>query len=237
MPLLDHFRPPLSQRRQFQSVHSAWINAMVSHLNEEVLPNRFVALPNVKIARGFEIDVAALDVENPSAAESGGGAAVWAPARPAISTTVDFAGVDVFEVRVMDEEEGTLVAAVELVSPANKDRPQQREAFAIKCTSYLQQGVSLVIVDVVTTRTNNMHRELLGLLHQDALYGTDFDLYAVAYRMIPGNGKQCLEAWPMKIVLGEALPTVPLWLDLDLSAPLELEKSYLAMCRALRVEG
>jgi hypothetical protein len=236
MPLLDHFRPPLSQRRQFQSVHSAWINAMVVHLNEEVLPARFVALPNVQIAQGFEIDVATLDVEIPSAAVAAGGAAVWAPARPTISTTVDFTDVDVFEVRVMNEEEGNLVAAVELVSPANKDRPEQREAFAIKCASYLQQDISLVIVDVVTTRATNMHRQLLALLHQDGLHGTEFDLYAVAYRMVPANGKQRLEAWPMRLTLGEPMPTVPLWLDVGLSAPLDLEKSYLAMCRALRVK-
>ena len=45
---------------------------------------------------------------------------------------------DRFEVLVFEAEEGaTLVAAVELVSPANKDRPAHRRAFAVKCASYL----------------------------------------------------------------------------------------------------
>jgi hypothetical protein len=41
-------------------------------------------------------------------------------------------------VRIYDDEANrTLVAAVELVSPSNKDRPASREAFATKCAAYL----------------------------------------------------------------------------------------------------
>ena len=37
--------------------------------------------------------------------------------------------------------------AIELVSEANKDREENRRAFAVKCGSYLQKGVALVVVD------------------------------------------------------------------------------------------
>ena len=57
-----------------------------------------------------------------------------------------------------------LKAAVELVSPSNKDRPGQRRAFAIKCASYLQHRVSVIIVDVVTERHESMYAELVQLL-------------------------------------------------------------------------
>ena len=40
----------------------------------------------------------------------------------------------------------TLVAAIELVSPGNKDRPEARLAFAAKCVSYLTRGVGLIVV-------------------------------------------------------------------------------------------
>ncbi len=42
----------------------------------------------------------------------------------------------------------------------------QREvsAFAIKCASYLHQGVSLIIIDIITSRRANLHNEILALL-------------------------------------------------------------------------
>ncbi|MBV8432348.1 MAG: hypothetical protein JO244_14370, partial [Solirubrobacterales bacterium] len=91
--------------------------------------------------------------------------ALWAPPRPALTLTVDFTQVDVIEVQVFHEENGLrLLAAIEFVSPANKDRPSQRRAFAVKCASYLQQGVSVVVVDVVTERQANLHMEILEAL-------------------------------------------------------------------------
>jgi hypothetical protein len=38
------------------------------------------------------------------------------------------------------------VAAIELVSPANKDRPEQRSQFTAQCAALLRQSVSLVPV-------------------------------------------------------------------------------------------
>ena len=39
------------------------------------------------------------------------------------------------------------ISAVELLSPRNKDRPAARQAFAVKCVGYLQQGSNVVVVD------------------------------------------------------------------------------------------
>ena len=74
-------------------------------------------------------------------------------------------GQDVFEVRIHDENRGMrLVAVVELVSPWNKDRPENRHAFATKCAAHLQEQVNVVMVDVVTTRHASLHRELLTMI-------------------------------------------------------------------------
>ena len=54
-----------------------------------------------------------------------------------------------------------LVAAIELISPANKDRPEHRSQFTSKCAALLRQGVSLVLVDVVTARNVNLYADLL----------------------------------------------------------------------------
>lgn len=49
---------------------------------------------------------------------------------------------------IMVELEGRLVAALELVSPRNKDRPAARSAYVAKYLGYLLEGVHLLLVDV-----------------------------------------------------------------------------------------
>lgn len=58
----------------------------------------------------------------------------------------------------------TLVGAIGLVSPGNKDRPEARRAFAAKCVSYLTRGIGLIVVDIVANRLANLHNEVIGLL-------------------------------------------------------------------------
>ena len=130
-----------------------------------------------------------------------------------------------------------LRAAIELVSPANKDRASHRRAFAVKCAGYLQQGVAVVIVDVVTERTANLHAalaDILGLAHPLA-WCSPSHLYAVAYRPVQAADEQRLEAWPAALTVGAVLPTVPLWLSEELCLPLALEENYRATCAALRI--
>ena len=53
-----------------------------------------------------------------------------------------------YEIRVFDQKrQCRLVAAVAIVSPANKDRPEHCQAFVAKCAALLQQRVSVTIVD------------------------------------------------------------------------------------------
>jgi hypothetical protein len=48
VPLRDHFHPPLVNRRHWEGIHSAWINAMVRRLSEQ-LPPRYFAEPQVRL--------------------------------------------------------------------------------------------------------------------------------------------------------------------------------------------
>jgi hypothetical protein len=240
MPLLDHFHPPLSKQRHWDSFHGAWAEAIARHLNEDLLPPRYVAEARVKIGTRVEIDVATLEEANSLAAASSdeGGIAVWAPPQPTVSVPLDFAGLDIIEIHIINDEEGpTVVSAIELVSPANKDRPANRRAFAVKCASYLQDGVSVMIVDVVTERRGNLHAELLDLLKLNLKTPTlaHDDLYATAYRPLIRPDQTRLEFWIEALALGATLPTLPLWLSADLVLPLNLEQAYLAACAARRI--
>lgn len=141
-------------------------------------------------------------------------------------------------VRVYDEKRhARLVAAVEIVSPANKDRPERRSAFVAKCAGLLQERVSVVIVDVVTTRTPNLYSELLDLIGQSdpSLSPEAPTLYTAACRMTKRDDEWLLETWTQTLELGHPLPTMPLWLADNLAVPLELEGSYEQSCSILNI--
>src|SRR5581483_9901450 len=115
MPLLDHFHPPLSERRHGHSFHNAWATYLSSQLNA-LLPEGYFAEANVQF--GIEIDVAAFQ-ERPAPPPPG----AWAPPSPLASLPLELPGA-VVEVGVFSRSGGPVLAgAVELVSPANKDRP------------------------------------------------------------------------------------------------------------------
>jgi hypothetical protein len=131
------------------------------------------------------------------------------------------------------------VAAIELISPSNKDRPEHRSQFASKCAMLLRQGVSLVLVDVVTARNVNLYADLLALIGgSDRRLGEKpLATYAVACRWRPRGRSRWLETWYHEMKAGLPLPCLPLWLTEDLAIPLDLEASYEHTCRDLRIDS
>ena len=145
---------------------------------------------------------------------------------------------DEYEIRVYDvERERRLVAAVEIVSPSNKDRPEHRRVFVAKCAALLQQRVSVVIVDLVTSKDFNLYTDLLELIDRNdpSLGPHPPAVYAASCRCTETDKGGILQTWAHALTLGQPLPTLPLWLADDLAVPLELEKSYEETCRVLRI--
>jgi hypothetical protein len=236
MPLRDHFHLPLRGLCTWESFHSGWSNEIVRQLNKS-LPRAYVARPNVKLGVDVEADVGTPEQARQQPAENGGGVAtaVWAPPTPTLSVAVDFHPLDVFEVQVHREGGLEMVAAIELVSPLNKDRPMARRHFAAKCAAYLQAGVSVIVVDIVTGRKESLYAALLDQLALLPEAGGQDDLYAVACRTTPRDEPARLETWGTPLTLGSPLRTLPLWLEADLAVPLNLERSYEATFGELRV--
>src|SRR5262249_19485879 len=246
MPLRDHFRPPLDDLRHWEGFHATWPVMIVAQLRRK-LSSRYFAEPRVHPGSSAEIDVATFHTEDDSAAAADRGngnggqrptarGAAAAP-RPTLSVVTALPAQDVYEVRVYDEKRHSrLVAAVEIVSPANKDRREHRQAFVGKCAGLLAERVSVVIVDVVTTRTQNLYGELLDLIGQsDPNLNAELPLYAAACRLTKRESDWLLETWAQSLDLGRPLPTVPLWLTDDLAIPLELEDSYEQSCGILNI--
>ena len=61
MPLLDHFHPPVSERRSWEGFHGLWAAAIVEKLNRDVLAEEYFADMHVHIGSQLEIDVATLE--------------------------------------------------------------------------------------------------------------------------------------------------------------------------------
>lgn len=237
MPLLEHFRPPLSVTHPWTAFHSAWANAITNQLNE-VLPEDYYAIPEVTRDDQIEIDVATLEGPAHAGANGGTATAVWAPPRPSLAAPVDFSRIHGTAIRVFQDQGGPqLRAAIELVSPANKDRPRSRSTFAAKCVGYLERGVHVVVLDTVTLRHANLHTEIAQVLEATEALAWDSEthLYAVSYRTVARDRQTLVEAWPHSLTLGQELPTLPLWLRVDLCLPLPLEANYTTACHALRI--
>ncbi len=208
MPLCDHFGPPLDNLRSWEEFHGQWPAMIVMALNSR-LPDRYVAAPRVHLGAYFELDVA-----------------------------TDLPEQDEYEVRVYDTwRHRRLVATIEIVSPANKDRPEHRRFFVAKCAALIQQSVSVAMIDLVTTRRFNLYGDLLELIGQTdpSLAPEPPPLYAAACRWRRADDSWRLETWAHTLAVGQPLPTLPVWLAANLAVPLELEASYEETCRILRM--
>ncbi|HYV39999.1 MAG TPA: DUF4058 family protein [Gemmataceae bacterium] len=242
MPLRDHFRPPLDDETQWEGFHGGWPMMIVASLTRK-LPPRYVAAPRVHLGTSVEIDVAAYEKDstptiNGNNGNGGIATAVWAPPKPTLAVTTDLPALDEYEVKVYDTKRGRrLVAAIELVSPANKDRPEHRTAFVAKCIALLENRVYVAIVDLVTTRHFNLYSELLETIKEtDPCLGPEPpSIYAAACNARKTGEKWLLEGWANALALGKPLPTLPLCLAEDLVVPLDLEESYEETCRILRI--
>jgi hypothetical protein len=217
MPLLDHFRPPILNKGSWEGFHGMWPAIMVMDLGKS-LPERYTAEPRVHLATTA--------------------AAAWSPPAPTLTVELDSVDEYAYEVLIFDQQRGReLVAAIELVSPANKDRPASRQAFTAKCAALLLKRVCVSLVDLVTVMRFNLYCAVLEHLGQTdpAFHPQPPSTYAVTCRSRQHATSSRFDAWAYPMVVGERLPVLPIWLDDDHAIQLDLETSYQQTCTLLRL--
>lgn len=237
MSILDHFHPPLSDQRFWNAFHHAWPAAIARRLNRDILSDEYFASPSIQFGPRVEIDVGTFA----ETAKNGNivvptGTATYAASPATVTTAFNF--LDTVEVQIFHQEGGPqLVAAIELVSPSNKDRPEQRRAFAAKMGSYLHQGIALIVVDIVTSRTSHLHNEWIELFQMNLkpMEAAAKPLYANSYRPLQKNGEAQLEMWLSPLSIGDELPNLPLYLRSDLCIEVPLNESYIETCEDQRI--
>jgi Protein of unknown function (DUF4058) len=231
MPLLDHFHEPIYPTNGWQTFQMLWSVTLFEQLTRLLPPPRFLTQLDVSLGTRVEADVAEYEMGPPDEAGTNGApgsVAVQAWAPPRAMQTVGIVFPDEIEVQVYDLRDGKrLVAAIELVSPRNKDRTDARRAFAAKCVASLQRGIGLIVVDIVSNRRANLHNETLALLGQDAAaMPEEVELYAAAYHPAHRDGANQLDLWPVPLAIGQPLPLLPLALRGLFCVPVDLEATY-----------
>lgn len=222
MPLRDHFRSPLDDVRSWEGLHGMW-PAMIVRQLIELLPEPYFAEPGVHLGTLYEVDI---------------GTYREAPPKPTLTLEPRLPNQDVYEVRIYDSRRNRrLVAAIEIVSPSNKDRPETRGTFVSKVAALLKNDVCVSIVDVVTTSDFNLYAELLNFMESadPALGDEPPPIYAVTMRMRYDGRRRPMDNWYHPLTVGQPLPTLPIWLKPDWAISLDLEASYEETCRTLRI--
>lgn len=241
MPLLDHFHPPLFGHRRWEAFHGRWASAIADALNVS-LPVGYFAEGEVHAGPRIEVDVASWDTrpdrgtangaEYDAGRDDAGGLATLTETVPAVELepadfVIPVAFPPVFGIRVYSESGGpTVVAAVELVSPGNKDRVEKRRAFTAKCATYVQRGIGLIVVDVVTSHHSRPFDELMAELAPDRPTPPTGPLTAVSYRPVRVKDDGALELRIRSVAVGQPLPTLPLALGGVGHVMLDLEAAY-----------
>lgn len=122
---------------------------------------------------------------------------------------------------------GRLVAAVELISLCNKDRPSARAYYLSRYLGYLKEGAHLLLVDV--------HRRPLDFSFADVLaqelridQPTTPAPLAVAYRVgePAATGGRLIAIGRRPLQVGSDLPTMRLPLTVHAAVRVNLEESY-----------
>ncbi len=122
---------------------------------------------------------------------------------------------------------GDLVAAIELISPANKDRPEARRRTTDRFLGYLLNGIHLLFIDVhPQPRGFSFVDDIAAALAHDAT--PHAAPCAASYRVGSATPEAVtLGTWRRPLASGQVLPRLPLPLSRDLGIPIDLEETYL----------
>jgi hypothetical protein len=235
MPLHDW-----SDDRGWNSLHHVWQTTMLAQLQDR-LPAGYRAyigsVPALTIdAPNGRPDVNVRTWRPPTAGPSPGGTS--APAEGA--GTFDVEAVAVFELDPQTalhiDLHGQLVAAVEIVSPRNKDRPEARDRYTQRYFGYLRQGVHLLLIDILPRP--------VGFSFADAL-AANLGIeqppcpvpFAVSYRVGEPVPEGTLIARRLCLLrVGDPLPTLPLALTVHSAVSIDLESTYREAARRVYLD-
>jgi hypothetical protein len=225
MPLHDW-----TDERGWDCVHPLWLTYLLEYVQER-LPEGYKA---------FLGSVPSLSVD------SGNGkpdvsVRQWGPQPPVETAATDTDGLkpdlEVSVVIRLDPQRavhidfhGQLIAAIEIISPRNKDRADAKETYTNRYLGYLRLGVHLMLVDVLPRPKSFSFSDAIT-----SSLGMDLPPlpppFAVTYRVgevvpVGDDMGSLVGLWRRPLRVGQLLPTLPLPLSVHRDVPIDLEESY-----------
>jgi Protein of unknown function (DUF4058) len=226
----------------FHDMHTVWTGWLRTALNDGLLPEGYYALAEQHAGRPIT-DVLTLHssaapsppLSLPLPPATGGTVLAEAPPQVRRRHTVEPAALARRRSLAIRHVSGhRLVALLEIVSPANKDRAGHVEDFAAKVVSALDAGVHVLVVDLFPPGSHDehgMHGTILQRLEQsDEPYDLPADepLTLASYAAGPQ-----IEIFLEHRAVGAVLPDMPLFLRPDRYVSVPLETTYQAAYRGV----
>lgn len=223
MPIHDWTRV---RANRFHHFHQRWMAAICDSLNAGRLPPGYFAMVE-QITGGPEPDIVALELGPlPAPALTGGLAVAAHPPKVRYVARSDAAAYARKADRIMIRHpDGDVVAAIEVVSPGNKDSDRAIRAFARKAIEFIESGINLLIIDLFPPSRRDphgIHKFIWDRLRDDPFaLPPDKPLTVVAY----AAGTET-EAYVDPLAVGDALPDMPVFLTADRYVLCPLEETY-----------
>jgi hypothetical protein len=219
----------------FHAFHASWLSEIQRSLNDGLLPKGYYALAEQHVGRAIA-DVLTLH-ESPHAMErlplppdTGGTAVAEAAPRVRYKRTIEPAALERRRSLAIRHVSGhRLVALIEIVSAANKDRVSHVLDFAAKAASALDSGVHLLVVDLFPPGPcdplgiNGALLQLLEPSEEPELPSADEPLALASYAAGPQ-----VEVYIEHLAVGAPLVSMPLFLRPDRYVDAPLEQTYQA---------
>jgi hypothetical protein len=224
----------------FHDFHSSWIIHLKEVLNEGLLPDGYYAQAEQHTGRRRIADILTLQIGNAGPirpTEQGPVAVADAPAQLARKlvvrppTSFRLAQRTLVVRRRADHR---IVALVEIVSPANKDRPQSVSEFVEKVYDALEHGCNVMVVDLLPPGPHDAEGipfavwEKFDPEHEEDPPPKDKPLSVASYLSL-----KFPEADFEPLAVGDVLPPMPLYLDPDWYVKTPLEETYQAAIRGM----
>ena len=222
----------------FHHFHNAWITHLSDRLNGGLLPRGFYAMGE-QHAGQIQTDVLTLHAGGVSPADGGGGVTLLTEALPprvrrrVAASEAAAARLNRRTLTIRHASGHRVVALLEILSPADKDRPSSVADFANKAYSALRQEIHLLVVDLFPPGLHDpqgMHEVIWdGYGDEPNVPPAETPLTLAAYmarRLLP-------EAYLEFVAVGDALPAMPLFLDWHAYVSVPLEETYEAAYRGV----
>ncbi len=222
MPIHDWTRV---EAGDFHHFHQSWVVTIGNALNGGILPPGYMAMVEQVTGRPIP-DVVTLKGREPKDQPEGGIAVATAPPSARVIARIERINYAKRADRVVIRHgRGKVVAIIEILSPGNKESRHAIRSFVEKAADIISQGVNLLVVDLFPPTPRDpqgIHKAIWDEFGDEPFDAPPGKSLIVASYM----GGDIPTAYVESVGIGDALPSLPIFLSETRYIPAPLEATY-----------